>query len=114
MKLLTTALLTIALLVAQPALAVERCSAPTGPGIPDGVKAAEKDMIVAQKAVKAYMDTANAYLACLTEAEGKLGNDEEALMMKAAMIESHNQMVDNMEAVASQFNVALRAYKAKQ
>ena len=60
------------------------------------------------------MDAANAYLECVTEAEGKLGDDEEALVMKAAMIESHNQMVDNMKAVASQFNVTLRAYKAKQ
>lgn len=114
MKLLTTTLLTLALLAAQPALAAKRCSAPAEPDIPDGEKVAKEDLIVAQKAVKIYMDAANAYLECLTEAEGKLGNDEEALVMKAAMIESHNNMVDSMEAVASQFNVALRAYNARQ
>ena len=114
MKLLTTTLLTIALLAAQPALAAKRCSTPAEPGIPDGEKATEEDLIGAQKAVKTYMDAANAYLECLTEAGGTLGDDEEALAMKAAMIESHNNMVDNMEAVANQFNLALRAYKAKQ
>ena len=69
-------------------------------------------MLEAQKAVKAYVAAMDEYLACL-EAEvvalGDQATDERRLMRD----KRHNAALDAMDKTTSQFNQAVREYKAR-
>ena len=61
--------------------------------------------------VKAFVAEGEEYLACLdaeVEAAGEEQTDEE----NAIYVSRYNAAVDAMQALAEQFNVELRAYKA--
>jgi hypothetical protein len=107
MKLIVSLLL---LFSAQFALA--ECSRPTAPQIPDGETSDLEAMVEGQKAVKAYVAETEAYLDCLN-AEGEAVAETETPEQQLARIERHNAAVDEMEAVAGQFNEEISAYKAK-
>ena len=111
MRLPITALTLSLSLVA--AAATAECSRDAAPAIPDGAVATLEEMKAAQGAVKAYMASGNAYLACLEE-EGQAAGAEEAVEAKAARIASHNAAVDEQTDVATRFNAALQAFKAKK
>ena len=59
------------------AAATAECSREAAPAIPDGAVATLEDMKAAQAAVKAYMASGTAYLACL-DGEGQAAGEEEA------------------------------------
>jgi hypothetical protein len=94
------------------AAASAQCSREAAPAIPDGAVATLEDMKAAQIAVKAYMASGNAFLACLEE-EGRVAGEEEAVEAKAARIASHNAAVDEQTDVATRFNAALQAFKTR-
>ena len=94
------------------AAASAQCSREAAPAIPDGAVATLEDMKAAQAAVKAYMASGNAFLACLEE-EGMAAGEEEAVEAKAARIASHNAAVDEQTDVATRFNAALQAFKTR-
>ena len=95
------------------AAATAECSREAAPSIPDGAVATLEDMKAAQAAVKAYMASGTAYLACL-DGEGQAAGEEEAVEAKAARVASYNASVDEQTDVATRFNAALQAYKAKK
>ena len=84
---LPMATLTLSLSLFAAAASAE-CSREAAPAIPDGAVATIDDMKAAQAAVKAYMASGNAFLACLEE-EGMAAGEEEAVEAKAARIASH-------------------------
>jgi hypothetical protein len=107
MKLIASMLL---LILAQTATAA--CNRPTAPVLPDGDTAELEAMVAGQKAVKAYVTETEAYLECLN-AEGEAVAETETPEQQLARIDEHNSAVDEMEAVAGQFNEEIREYKAK-
>ena len=98
------------------------CARPDAPTVPDGDTASLEQMLEAQQAVVDYMDAGNAYLECLQKAQDRTvraaGRDrqkrEAAAEADARRVEKHNAMVEDMEAVAADFNVAREAFNAQQ
>lgn len=94
------------------------CDYPKRAEIPNGSTASKDEMIDGQRAVKDYMATMEAYLACIEKEE----NDTLAAMSdmpeddrtsrRAAMTKKYNAAVQEMELVAARFNEEVRAYKA--
>jgi len=102
----------VALLLSLTAAAAgAKCTVEDTPSIPDGKTASEAEMGAAQQAVKAFMASSNAYLACLDE-EGKAAGSGEAKAMKIARNKAYNAAVDEMNSVAGKFNSAIKAYKS--
>ncbi|HUH37919.1 MAG TPA: hypothetical protein VL027_08245 [Spongiibacteraceae bacterium] len=92
------------------------CQRPSAPALPEGASADMPAMVEGQAAVKAFVADGNAYLECLQAEAAALkeagkGEDEEAA---AARLASYNGMVDEMNAVAGQFNAEIKVFKARQ
>ena len=86
------------------------CSKDAAPVIPDGKSASEADMGAAQAAVKAYISSANAFLACVQK---EIDSGATAKAEKAALNKQYNTTVDEMNGVAGQFNASIKAFKSK-
>jgi hypothetical protein len=71
------------------------CDKPATPEIPDAATAVTAQMMKAKNDVKAFMDSANAFLEC------------------AGSTKEHNDMVDEMNQVADGFNSAVREFKQR-
>ena len=101
-----------ALLLAWSCTSLAECKRPDAPVIPDGDVSDLATMVEGQGAVKIYVAATEAYLDCLTaenEAAGEEVSDEE----QASQDETYNSAVDEMEAVAAEFNEEIQEYKAK-
>ena len=86
----------------------EECSLPERPEVPQGDNVTESALTEVQGEVQSYVDEGNAYLECLSEQEAELGED--ATDNERALIASmHNQVVEEMQAVADEFNAAVRS-----
>jgi len=107
-------MLSVVALLAVTTTASAACLFPVPIAVPNGAGATEDEMVAAQGAVKQYMTDAEAYLACI---------DEEAAAIKPGLTEEqsaeqlrirnmrHNAAVDEMEKLAAEFNLQVRAYK---
>ena len=97
------------------------CTKPTTDAkIPNGSKATKDEMVVAQRAVKAYNDGVKEYQECLkTEQDGEIAKggdkltDEQRQKIVDKYIKLSNDEYDKVQKLADKFNVELRAYKAK-
>lgn len=89
------------------------CDYPRSPPLPKGETATKEEMLQAQRAVRAYVAAAEAYLACLEAAETDPDNP---ITPKQAEInlKRYNAMVGEMHRVSDQYNIAVRVYKARQ
>lgn len=109
-----TAVSVAVLLVAQSALA---CDYPERVDMPDGATANKEAMIAGQKDVKTYMAAMDEYLVCIEGEEASavisLGDiDEETERQRAEMFnKKYNAAVEQMNLIAEEFNVQVRAYK---
>ncbi len=85
--------------------------------MPDGASADKDAMIAGQKGVKTYMATMEQYLSCIEseEAVAVLGMgdvDEDAKRQREEMFnKKYNAAVEEMNLVAEEFNIQVRAYK---
>ena len=113
-KLMISAVSVAMLFMAQGALA---CDYPTRIDLPDGATASKEDMIAAQKDVKAYVASMDEYLNCMEGDEAAailaLGDvDEDTKRQRADLFnKKYNAAVEQMNLVAEEFNVQVRAYK---
>jgi hypothetical protein len=113
-KIMKSAVSVAILLLAQSALA---CDYPKRIDMPDGVTAGKEAMISGQKDVKAYMAAMDEYLSCIESEEAaavlSLGDiDEDSTRQRAEMFnKKYNAAVEQMNLVAEEFNVQVRAYK---
>lgn len=115
MNLLIKTAVTVAMLFAtQGALA---CDYPQRINVPDGATASKEDMIAGQKDVKNYMSSMEEYLACIEagEAQAVLGLgavDEGTKRQREDLFnKKYNAAVEEMNRVAEEFNMQVRAYK---
>ncbi len=94
------------------------CDYPTRVGVPDGSSASEAEMIEGQQAVKGYMAAMDEYLACIDKeadlAEDTDDDDDAAKEQRAMLVSKHNAAVDEMTAVAAEFNDEIRNFKEAQ
>lgn len=113
-KMMKTAVSVSMLFAAQAALA---CDYPQRIDVPNGTTASKEDMIAGQKGVKSYMASMEDYLACIEadEAQAVLGMgdvDEDTKRQREEMFnKKYNAAVEEMNLVAEEFNMQVRAYK---
>lgn len=106
-----------AMLVAAP-LAFA-CDYPHRADLPDGASASKDEMIAGQRGVKSYMAAMEEYLSCIEDAEQETvaasdDSDEEAKQQRIAMFnKKYNAAVEEMNLVAEEFNIQVRAYKER-
>lgn len=109
----------LAAVAAAPALA--DCVAPTiSINIPDGSKAEIADMLAAQHAIKDADAVVQQFADCLkTEQDAKIAaggtsmKDEDKIRISTEYTDRQNEVADKLQKIADQFNVEVRAYKAK-
>lgn len=90
------------------------CALPMQPIIPDGNVASMDELVAAQTAFKAYQSNLVEYRQCLGEAETALDSESEQFEAdKLKILDMHNASVDYENETAEQFNVSVRAYKAR-
>ena len=119
MKSLLTAVVIAAAALAPAAHA--DCSYPPAPSqLPDGNTATLAQMLSAQKAVQAYNEEMNAYLSCIQlERDSRVAQAGDKLTkqqkqeLEAIEVQKHNAAVDQLQAVADQFNSQVKIFKAK-
>ena len=113
-KLTRTAIFVTMIFAAQGALA---CDYPQRVDVPNGATATKDDMIAGQKGVKTYIASMEEYLSCIEadEAQAVLGLgdvDEDTKRQREEMFnKKHNAAVEEMNLVAEEFNMQVRAYK---
>lgn len=73
------------------------CDKPTAPVLPDPDTAVTAQMVKAKNEIKAFIATAEAYLACVESGDTS----------------SYNSMVEEMQAAAENFNNIVRKYKSR-
>ena len=95
------------------------CDYPKRAAVPDGLTASKDQMIAGQRGVKDYMAAMETYLSCIEAEEAaavlKLGDlDESAKRMRADMFnKKYTAAVEEMNLVAEEFNLQVRAYKQR-
>lgn len=112
-----TVILTLSLLLASTtALA---CDYPERAKIANGETATKEEMIESQKSVKAYMAAMETYLSCIDDEEKAARAELDQLdpdtlaAREESLTKKHNAAVEEMQIVADEFNVQVRAYKAR-
>ena len=113
--LLSTAAL---MMLAAPAFAQDRCSAPVGPVVPDGKTATVAQLVQANKDVVAFIKASDEYQSCLladlsaqqTEAKNNKKDFDPAI--KAAIEAKGDANQKQKELVGKEYNTAAAAYKA--
>lgn len=96
---------------------VTECKEATAPIIPDGNVASEDELLAAQRAFKTFQASTEEYRDCLlvlkanTEAMDLDADELEAKLADNLALD--NLSVDKIEAVAEEFNKAVRAFKAR-
>jgi hypothetical protein len=110
----------VAALMAAPAFA--DCTGPQNEvKIPDGSKATMDEMLAAKRAIQENNTAVEAYTQCLkAEQDAKIAaggpemKDEERVKISTEYANRQNAEVEKLQKLADQFNVEVRAYKAKQ
>lgn len=106
------AALALAGVVQAAELEISHCKFPAPPTVPEGSAATEAEMGEAGAAVREFVAGVQSSLACLTEAEKSMGAEitEE---QQAQLVTIYNNGVDQMNAVAQNYNEQVRAFKAQ-
>ncbi len=95
------------------------CDYPQRVGVPDGTTATKEEMIEGQRGIKEYITAMEAYLACIEAAEQETvaninETDDDAKQQRIGMFnKKYNAAVEEMNLVAEEFNVQVRAYKSR-
>ena len=109
----------LAAVIAAPAFA--DCTAPAiAISVPDGSKATMEEMLATQHAIRDSDAAVQHYGDCLkAEQDAKIAaggdkmKDEEKVKISAEYVTRQNTVADKLQKIADQFNVEVRAYKAR-
>jgi len=88
--------------------------------LPDGNTATRDEMVEGKKAVQSYLANMESYLSCIEADEAQamiaLGSaDDETKKQRTDMFnKKYNAAVEEMNLVAEEFNIQLRAYNARK
>lgn len=117
-KMLIKAVSVALLFFAQDALA---CDYPARvDNVPDGNTATRDEMVAGKKAVQSYLGEMEKYLDCIEAEEAQaviaMGDvdDDTRRQRKSTFDKKYNSAVEEMNLVAEQFNIQLRAFNAKK
>jgi peptidyl-prolyl cis-trans isomerase A (cyclophilin A)/peptidyl-prolyl cis-trans isomerase B (cyclophilin B) len=86
------------------------CVPPVAPDVPDGGTSSPEQMVAGQTRVKAFVAAGQTYIDCVDHVAD---DRERVLETRNAAIVEHNRMVSEMERLANDFNVQIRAYRAR-
>lgn len=97
------------------------CTYPQAPThLPDGNTATMKEMLAGMQQVSAYNKAMEAYLSCIklerdsrVAAAGATLTKQQKQELEAIEIQKNNAAVDQLHAVADQFNAQVKIFKAK-
>lgn len=97
------------------------CSYPPAPtNLPDGNTATLKEMLAGMQQVSTYNQAMTAYLSCIklerdsrVAAAGATLTKQQKQELEAIEIQKNNAAVDQLHAVADQFNAQVKIFKAK-
>ena len=115
--------------------AIAECGSPSAPNLPDGAVSTLEDMLAGQKAMKAFQAEVVEYRACLVGIDEEVGDDlsaaqsaidakldemrqlvleadDEAKAAHETLLTKYNAAVDSEAAIAGEFNIEIREYKA--
>ena len=91
-----------------------QCVLPTAPIIPDGNVASQDELLAAQKSMKEFQGSLVDYRQCIDEKSTLLDlESEEGAAAKLVNNGLYDASVTAEENVAEQFNLAVRAFKAR-
>lgn len=96
------------------------CIYPRTPeSVPDGKTASLDEMVAAQKAVQQFNEDVNAYNACLdmemrSLEQSGLYDETRLVELRVMQAKKNNAAVDEVQAIADQFNEQLRVFKARE
>lgn len=88
--------------------------------LPDGDTATRDEMVAGKKAVQAYLGNMEDYLSCIEAEEAQaiiaLGDvDDDTKKQRTELFnKKYNAAVEEMNLVAEEFNIQLRAYNARK
>jgi len=107
--------LTAALLFLAAAGAHADCPRPSGnpPAVPDGATATEESMKAGHDALQAYVNTLEAYRACLKQQADSAPADTPQEQV-VTWVAQGDAAVDNASYLAAQLSAALKQFKARQ
>ena len=101
-------------------VALEDCNAPNPPTVPDAHKATRAEMIAATAAFHAYdVPPPTPTRTCVDAATDKIlkqfpqASEADVQTVKVLGIGAHNTVIDQEQALADQFNVQVKAFRAK-
>ncbi len=107
--------LALAGLMTMSASVAAECTVPASPIIPDGNVASQDELVAAQQAMKAFQGQLGEYRVCVDGLQKELDPEDESTAEKTAELNAlYDASVDAEAAVAEEFNVAVRAFKARQ
>ena len=89
------------------------CERATRPTIPDGSVVSKTQLLEAKTRLEKYLLKAESFLACVKRREESLGEKIDG-DRKAAIIITHNAVVDEMYLAGDEFNVALRKFNHRE
>jgi hypothetical protein len=93
-------------------LNIEACAFAKAPTLADGATATTEEMQASSGEVRAYHDAMQRALACLEQAEARLGADITDAQ-RAQVSTAYNQGYDQLEGVANAFNEQVRIFKSR-
>jgi hypothetical protein len=91
---------------------LSHCKFPEAPEVPDGTQASETQMGQAGVAVREFVSGIQTSLECLTSVETSMG-EEITEEQQAQLVTIYNNGVDQMQAVAENYNEQVRVYKER-
>ncbi len=89
-----------------------KCKYPEPPKVPDGATASEAAMGQAGAQVRDYVAGVQSSLQCLSEVEKSMGDDITD-DQEATIVAVYNNGVDQMNAIAQEYNKQVRAFKSR-
>ena len=109
-------IMSLSILMACSGHAAANCELPTTtPIIPDGNVASMDELVAAQQAMKKYQGVLGEFRTCLIERQEGLDPEAEDTAGEIAKIAlKHDSSVEAEQKIADEFNVSVRAYKARQ
>jgi hypothetical protein len=114
------AALAIAAAALAPAAYADCTYPPTPSHLPDGGTATLKEMLAGMQQVSTYNKAMEAYLSCIklerdsrVAAAGATLTKQQKQELEAIEIQKNNAAVDQLHAVADQFNAQVKIFKAK-
>lgn len=89
---------------------ISHCKFPDAPEVPNGAEATETELGEAGVAVREFVSEIQSSLECLTAVETSMG-EEITEEQQAELVAIYNNGVDQMQAVAENYNAQVRAFK---